>query len=562
MTRANAVATSYGYDDIGRLTTISAGGKIQTFGYDTCTYGKGRACTVTDPTGTLTYAYTREGQIASQQTAYAAPLSGQSSLSYTYDSMGRPTTITNTQDSAQQQFTYTSGQLSAVKLKIGAAAAVNVATAFTYEPMGPVTGFTYGNGLVRTKTYDLDRRLTSIALTGASGIQSLGYAYNANDAITTLTNGSNITLSQTYGYDELMRLTSVASTSGNEAFTYDANGNRLTHTSTAGSATLTYTAGTNRLSAWTRAGSPTRAYGYDGAGNTVTLLGKTYTYDPFNRLSKITGPGTTTSYAVNALGERVNKNRDGVSTYFAYAPDHALMGDYTVGGTGWNDYIRIGGEPIAMTRNATLFYIHADQLGRPESVTNATKTVVWRAKNFAFDRTIATDNFGGLNLEFPGQYYDQETGSSYNLNRDYDHVVGRYLQSDPIGIDGGTNLYTYVNANPVLRKDPFGLSPADIDRILGTFNNSVIQMTNMGLRSPDPYLNNIFTFFGHGDYIVCSEQAAFVQYQEEQNEYDDNWAFGVQSSGPLHWVVHGVSSNPHDPLIILDPWDHTAELGQ
>ena len=79
---------------------------------------------------------------------------------------------------------------------------------FNYEPMGPVTGFTYGNGLVRTKAYDLDRRLTAINQTGASGIQSLAFAYNANDAITTLTNSVNSTLSQSFGYNKLMRLTS------------------------------------------------------------------------------------------------------------------------------------------------------------------------------------------------------------------------------------------------------------------------------------------------------------------------------------------------------------------
>ncbi|MGQ0699156.1 MAG: RHS repeat domain-containing protein [Panacagrimonas sp.] len=88
--------------------------------------------------------------------------------------------------------------------------------------------------------------------------------------------------------------------------------------------------------------------------------------------------------------------------------------------------------PIGMIRDGALYYIGNDQLGRPMTVWNTAKTVVWEAQNKAFDRTVTTDTVGGLDLGFPGQYHETESGNWYNLNRYYDATTGRYTQSDPI----------------------------------------------------------------------------------------------------------------------------------
>jgi len=113
---------------------------------------------------------------------------------------------------------------------------------------------------------------------------------------------------------------------------------------------------------------------------------------------------------------------------------------------------------------AQIYYIHPDHLNTPRMIADSTGTTVWRwDQGEPFGNDAPNNNPSGAGafdfpLRFPGQYFDKETGLSYNYFRDFDPNLGRYIQSDPIGLKGGLNTYSYVNSIPLNFADPQGKS--------------------------------------------------------------------------------------------------------
>jgi RHS repeat-associated protein len=124
--------------------------------------------------------------------------------------------------------------------------------------------------------------------------------------------------------------------------------------------------------------------------------------------------------------------------------------------------------------NGRAYAIHTDHLNTPRRLTNAQGQVAWQWLVTGFGEvqpTLGTKGYAlsgidnsrvyseavTFNLRYPGQQWDEETKLNYNLNRYYDARTGRYIQSDPIGLEGGWNRFGYVGGNPLLFIDPEGL---------------------------------------------------------------------------------------------------------
>ena len=178
-------------------------------------------------------------------------------------------------------------------------------------------------------------------------------------------------------------------------------------------------------------------------------------------------------YVYNALGQRVIKTRKGVfvnpdrSVHFIYDQLGQVIAEID-GDTGetMREYIYVNGQQVAIvddtgTTEEATYFVHTDHLGTPQKITDDSQAVVWNAAYLPFGEVEITTAAIENNVRFPGQYSDAETGLHYNYFRDYEPSMGRYLKSDPVGIQGGFNLYTYAWADPIHMVDIYGLTPLD-----------------------------------------------------------------------------------------------------
>ena len=461
---------SYIYDGFNRLRQIKYPDYVskvrgsELFGYDA---DGNLVVKQTRALGTIRYTYDKLNRQLTK-----AP-SGQASILYGYDLTGRLIWAKKSTDTKADTFTYdTAGRLAAEN------SAFFGAIPATRDKNGNITALTYPGKLKATFTYDVLDRLTSVS---ANAVRIAGYTYNTLSQRSAVSNGpaTGVVASSALTYTGTGQIKTLGHTWNGSSlkltYTYNPDQQRTGVTATdrtflpSGLAASTTAYTTNNLNQYATVGATT--YTYDKNGNLTSDGTWTYTYDTENRLRRATKTGTTATYSYDALDRRWLKVVNGVATAWPSFGDQELS-EYVGVGTVrlTKDFLYGAGidEPAGQLSAAGRHYYFQDALGSTVALAGATGLVTEKHAYTAYGQTVSTGT-PTTPYRFAGRRFDTETGLYHNRARAYSPALGRFLQPDPIGTDGGINLYAYVNNDPVNLTDPTGKYPAGLSgaRALG-----------------------------------------------------------------------------------------------
>ncbi len=446
-TDGNSVVTNYSYSDgdgllsaISYPATTSLNVGITYDSYDRPYY-------VTDATGSITDSFDDLNEVTQSVRVYTGVASNTLTYSrypdgsreamtvegntydYYYDADGRYTSMTSPVGTSYASY-YDNGWQETRTLPNG------IVSTYDYNPVGALTG------LANTLS---DSTLSSFSsfsydgvfnLTGFSGTYGSGSSYP---------NGS-----RTFGYDSKDRLTSSSiptsgSSTTSSTFGFDSAGNRTSVNST--------TIGFNSDNQLTTSG-----YSFDGNGNPTTYGGTSLTFDPENRMTAF---GSTVSNSYRADGLRASKTTSSGTTYFLYDGAEPIVEMNSSGTVMATNVFAPDGLVARTTSSATTEYVF-DQQGNVADRTNTSGAIqsITQYDGWGNEQVVSgtvSDPFG-YNAQ-SGYYLDRETGLYLCQHRFYDPANGRWLNRDPIGYGGGTNLYGYCEGGPMGWADEDGLRP-------------------------------------------------------------------------------------------------------
>jgi RHS repeat-associated protein len=415
---------TYGYDQQSRLTSITRGATVFGFGYDTAS----RRTSMSYPNGVVTtYGYDGESRL----TSLAASLGSTpiTSFGYILDAVGnrtRKTTLDWAEDYAYDDlYRLTSADRSA---------STPSRWRFAYDPASNRTGDQTDDAAMAASHNNLNQLLTrepggvlafrgttnepaSVTVAGkpAETAPDNTFASQApvgagtTDVAVTATDVSGNIRTSTYR---------VTASGGGTSYTYDPNGNLTSKT--------------------------------EGSDNWV------YSWNAENQLTKVEKNSVEQArFSYDPLGRRVEKVAAGVTTSYTYDGDDIIR--ETRGATVLKYVYNLGiDEPLAREdTGGDAAYYHVDGLGSIVKRTNQAGAVIHEYRYDAWGNIELGASEAGY--AYTGREWDPEIGLYGYRARYYDPSAARFISEDPTRWNGGKNFYAYVNGNPVVSRDPFGL---------------------------------------------------------------------------------------------------------